>query len=205
MFSRLAILAAFVASVSAISITSPGTSNNWTNDGSQTVSWTSVVTDATNFTIVLTNTDRTLMPINNQVLKALVQTSTGTTTVDPPSAGWPSVGGNYRVNFCKDSEDLNTIYAQSNPFNITAAPVQSGSSTAATAPSKTAGIANTATSGSGSGSAAPTDDTGASGSATDSGSDSSAPTTTGTSAALPAMGMHSGFIGTLVLLGALLA
>ncbi|KAJ7490377.1 hypothetical protein B0H11DRAFT_1719268 [Mycena galericulata] len=133
MFPALVVLA-FAVSVSAISITSPGPSKSWTNDGSQTIDWTSVSTDATNFTITLTNTNTTLVPTvdNNQVLKALVQTSDQTTTVNPPAEGWPAVGGSYRVNFVKSSEDLSTIYAQSDEFNIIAAPAQS-SSPAATA------------------------------------------------------------------------
>ncbi|KAJ7683966.1 hypothetical protein B0H17DRAFT_941248 [Mycena rosella] len=141
MFSSLAIVAAFVASVSAIAVTSPGTSKTWTNDGSQSITWTAVDSDPSNFTIVLTNVsraqNRALMPTNNQILKALVLTNALSTTVDPPSEGWPAVGGTYRVNFCKSSEELNTILAQSNEFNITAAPIQSGSSTTTTTGAKT--------------------------------------------------------------------
>ncbi|KAJ7498724.1 hypothetical protein FB451DRAFT_1202836 [Mycena latifolia] len=170
MFSSLVTVAAFVASVSAIAVTSPGTTSNWTNDGSQSITWTSVSTDPANFTIVLTN-NRSLMPTNNQILKAL-----------------------YRVNFCKDSEDLNTILAQSDEFNITAAPVQSSASTtsfhtaATTATTATTGVASV------------TDGSGASDSATE-----SAPAATGTGAAAPSISVHTGFIGALVLLGAMLA
>ncbi|KAJ6598861.1 hypothetical protein DFH09DRAFT_1129418 [Mycena vulgaris] len=200
MFSPLALIALFVSSASAILITSPGTTKNWTNDGSQTITWTSVSTDPLNFTVVLTNINRSLMPSDNQILKALVLTSAGTTTVDPPSDGWPAVGGTYRVNFCKDSESLNTILVQSDNFNITAAPVQSsasvsGSKTGTTTPT----VANTNT-GAGAGAGTATGSAGASESATDS---ASAPA--GTSGALPAMGVHTGFIGALVLLAAMLA
>jgi hypothetical protein len=54
MFPSLAVVAAFaVASVSAIAVTSPSASKGWTNDGSQIVSWSSVVSDPGNFTILL--------------------------------------------------------------------------------------------------------------------------------------------------------
>jgi hypothetical protein len=53
MFSSLAIVAAFVAAVSAIAVTSPNASKGWTNDGPQSVSWTSVDSDRSNFTILL--------------------------------------------------------------------------------------------------------------------------------------------------------
>ncbi|KAJ6628857.1 hypothetical protein B0H10DRAFT_1777423 [Mycena sp. CBHHK59/15] len=191
MFSSFALAAAFVASVSAIAVTSPGTSHNWTNSG---ITWTSVSTDPSNFTIVLTNTNRALMPTNNQILKALVLTSALTTTVDPPSEGWPSVGGSYRVNFCKDSEDLSSILAQSDEFNITAAPAESGSANGASASKTTTPIAVTGSTGSGA------SNTDAAASSTD-----SAATPSGSSAALPAMSMHTGFAGLLLLLGAFLA
>lgn len=53
MLSSLAIVAAVVASTSAISVTSPSPSAPWTNDGAQLVSWSFVDTDPPNCTIVL--------------------------------------------------------------------------------------------------------------------------------------------------------
>ncbi|KAJ7284024.1 hypothetical protein C8J57DRAFT_1007856, partial [Mycena rebaudengoi] len=114
----LAILfASAVASVSAIHIQSPSATANWTNTGVQKVAWTSVITDPLNFTMVLTNMDRNVMP-NDQILEALTLTSGNMTNVGPPATGWPDVGGGYRVNFCKDSESLDTILAQSAVFQI---------------------------------------------------------------------------------------
>ncbi|KAJ7180304.1 hypothetical protein C8R43DRAFT_1229891 [Mycena crocata] len=191
MISPLATIVAFVASVSAIAITSPGDTNTWTNDGSQT-----------NFTIVLTNINRSLQPTNNQILKALVDTSAGTTTVDPPSEGWPSVGGTYRVNFCKSSEELDSILAQSDEFNITQAKVESSSAPVA---SKTASLAAASTPGSGSAALGGATPNGGSGVGASESASDDAPAPTGSSAALPAIGMPTGFLGALVLLGALFA
>jgi hypothetical protein len=78
---------------------------------------------------------------NDQILEALTLTSgnmvrfvrevgynktdSSQTNVGPPATGWPDVGGGYRVNFCKDSESLDTILAQSPVFQIVAGPVES--------------------------------------------------------------------------------
>jgi len=109
---------AFSASAIAYEVIVPSPSQGWTNNGAQTVSWQLVPTDPSNFTIVLTNTNREVMPQNDLVLDALVVGSLLTTKVNPPSAGWPT-GGTFRVNLVKDTEDLNTILAQSDEFNIT--------------------------------------------------------------------------------------
>jgi len=193
MFSFLAIVAAFVASVSAISITSPNPSQGWTNDGPQVVTWTSVSTDPQNFTIVLENHNTTTTPVQQQ-LAALVNTADGKTTVNPPSEGWPAVGGNYFLKFVKDAEDLNTQLVQSDAFAIKAPAVPSGSSTAAVqTTTPTTGQPTTFINGGSSD---------ASGSASDS---SSAPAATGASAALPAMNVHTGLVGAVMLLSAMLA
>ena len=53
-----------------------------------------------------------------QVLAALVDGSLGSTTVNPPSAGWPSPGTGYVLNFVSEVTNLNAILAQSPPFEI---------------------------------------------------------------------------------------
>jgi hypothetical protein len=53
-----------------------------------------------------------------QVLAALVDGSLGNTTVNPPSAGWPSPGTGYILNFVTEVTNLNAILAQSPPFEI---------------------------------------------------------------------------------------
>ncbi|KAJ6490388.1 hypothetical protein C8R47DRAFT_468370 [Mycena vitilis] len=191
MFSSLAILAAFVASVSAISITSPSGSQNWTNDGPQTIEWSSVSTDQPNCTIVLITAND---PSTAQVLAALVDTNMDKTTVNPPSEGWPAPGSGFRVNFVNSTEDLNTILAQSDPFAIKAAPVESSSAsttpTLATTPTTPTVAPATPTN------SAVAD---ASGSTTDS---ASAPINS--NAALPSLSVHTSLAGALVLLSALL-
>ena len=47
-----------------------------------------------------------------------VDGSTGSIQVNPPSGGFTQ-GSGYRIDFVKSPDDLNTIYAQSNQFNIT--------------------------------------------------------------------------------------
>ncbi|EDR12329.1 GPI-anchored small secreted protein [Laccaria bicolor S238N-H82] len=116
------------ASTLAYSVTSPNGSQGWTNQGAQPLAWQRVNTDRLNFTAVLTNQNRQLLP-TDQVLAALVDGTLGNTTVNPPSGGWPTPGGGYRVNLVQDANDLNTILAQSPEFNITQ-PTSKSSSTA---------------------------------------------------------------------------
>ena len=55
---------------------------------------------------------------SDQVLAALVDGGLGNTTLNPPSAGWPSPGPNYRLNIVANVTNLNEILAQSPPFEI---------------------------------------------------------------------------------------
>jgi len=183
MFKSLAALAALVASVSALQVTSPGANKNFTTDGSNTVSWESVSTDPKNFTIVLTDGN----PSNDQILKALVDTGDGKTTVSPPSTGWPESGEPFQINLCADSQHLTSILAQSAKFFFVDPVVsQSASASVPAVQQQTPAATPTAT---------PTDtaigDTSASG---------SAPAPSGTNAALPAMGLNTALVGALVLL-----
>ncbi|KIK04653.1 hypothetical protein K443DRAFT_675671 [Laccaria amethystina LaAM-08-1] len=124
----ISFLLSVAASALAYSVTSPNGSQGWTNQGAQFLSWTRVNTDRLNFTAVLTNQNRALLP-TDQVLAALVDGTLPNTTVNPPSGGWPTPGGGYRVNLVQDATDLNTILAQSPEFNITQ-PNSTSSSTA---------------------------------------------------------------------------
>jgi len=121
--SAIAFLFSFVASTSAYSITTPNAEVGWTDQGPQNVTWNRVETDPLNFTIVLDN--QSIQGFQMQVLAALVDGTAGSTTVNSHNGGWPT-GSAFRVNFVKDNNNLNTILAQSNQFNITAS---SGSST----------------------------------------------------------------------------
>ncbi|KAF9464361.1 hypothetical protein BDZ94DRAFT_1256266 [Collybia nuda] len=107
----------FAVSALAYQVTAPSASKGWTDTGAQTLTWQRVDTDRLNFTVVLTNEDRSVMPINDQVLAAQVDGTLLTTVLNPPSAGWP-VGQHFRVNLVKSPEELDTILAQSNEFDI---------------------------------------------------------------------------------------
>ncbi|KAI1786654.1 hypothetical protein LXA43DRAFT_1032768 [Ganoderma leucocontextum] len=131
MRSILALLP-FAASALAYSLTGPDAATGWTTSGPNVVAWQMVSTDPANFTIVLDNQNVT--PATSQVLDALVDGTLGNITVNPPSGGWKA-GKGFRVNFVKDSQDLNSILAQSPQFDITA----STSSTFSTSVSATAG------------------------------------------------------------------
>ena len=52
-------------------------------------------------------------------MDAVVNGTLGSVICSTPSGGWPS-GSAFRVNIALDSEDLNTLLAQSSEFNITA-------------------------------------------------------------------------------------
>lgn len=146
-----ATLLAFAASALAYQVTAPTNSTGFSNDGSNTVSWDMVSSDAANFTIVLVNNVRiqlavatpeadsfsqNIFPNYEQILDALVVGSLGTIQVNPPSTGWPS-GSGYQINFVASSQQLNSILAQSNDFSFHA-PTSSSVSGSSGASSSTA-------------------------------------------------------------------
>ncbi|KAF5333630.1 hypothetical protein D9611_002567 [Ephemerocybe angulata] len=112
-----AVVLACASTVLGYTILSPNQSQGWTNQGPQRATWQRVATDRENITIVLTNTNRSLMP-TDQVLSALVDGNLGNMTLNPPSAGWPSPGPGYVLNFASEATNLNQILAQSPPFEI---------------------------------------------------------------------------------------
>lgn len=67
------------------------------------------------------------MPIDNQVLAALVDGTLGSIVANPPSGGWP-IGSGFRVNLVLNPDSLGSILTQSLQFNISSPP---GSSTTA--------------------------------------------------------------------------
>lgn len=129
------------------------------------VAWDRVATDATNFSIVLTNLvsfvppdgyhagadmddyqDRAVLS-SDVVLADLVDaTSANSISVSPPSSGWPTPGGSYRVNLVKSKTEQTTIYAQSTEFNITAGAATETAKTTASG-SQTTGTGTRATGG----------------------------------------------------------
>lgn len=68
------------------------------------------------------------MPLNDQVLDALVDGTQGTIICNPPSGGWP-MGDGFRVNLAQDAQHLDSLLAQSNEFSITAPSSSSGATT----------------------------------------------------------------------------
>lgn len=195
---------ALAASAAAYQVTSPSSSQGWTTAGPNVLSWSRVNTDRLNFTAVLSNqVDQGVLPSGQEVLVALVNGTDNSITVSPPSAGWP-VGYGFRVNLVQDAQNLNTLLAQSDQFNIT----ENGTPTSTSSSASSTG-SSTASASSGSKSSASATSTGSSsGSSSDAlNPSSSAPDSapTHTNAAMPSLGMQSGFIGVLALLGAFLA
>jgi len=184
-----AALLALVASAFAYQVTFPTATEGWTNSGDQTISWVRVDTDPTTFTALLVNVND---PSITQQLAAQVDGTLSNLTVGPPSAGWPSPGAGYRVNFVLNTTELNTILAQSAVFSINASTSTSSSASSTTGTVSSSGttlnVATTATT-----------DT----SATDAASSAATtPFTTGNSAA--ALGVKTGLFGVVALVGALL-
>ncbi|KII94946.1 hypothetical protein PLICRDRAFT_96135 [Plicaturopsis crispa FD-325 SS-3] len=133
MRATAAVFVSLVASAVAYQVTTPSATSGWTTGGPNTLAWDRVDSDRLNFTAVLVNQDRSVLPTNNEVLAALVDGTKGSITVSAPSGGWP-VGSAFQVNLVQDSSDVNTILAQSAQFNITS----SGSSSSSGASTTTA-------------------------------------------------------------------
>jgi len=127
-------LLTLAASAMAYQVTYPTAGTNWTSVGPNKFTWDRVNTDAQNFTLLLTNTDQSVMPQNNLQLAALIDGTLGSFSVNPPSTFFP-VGKGFRLNLVKDTESQSSIYAQSDQFDIINSPqsssrISSGSVTA---------------------------------------------------------------------------
>jgi len=109
-------LLAFISSAFAYTVLTPNSAQGWTNHGAQLLTWTRVDSDRQNFTALLTN--QNITGFQSQVLAALVDGTSGSANLNPPSGGWPT-GDGFRVNLVQDATDLNTILAQSPQFSIT--------------------------------------------------------------------------------------
>jgi len=114
-FSVVALLAAVPLGAFGLSITSPGTLDKWESSGSRTITWKSVSSDPSSFSIHLTNfgvyPPQVLTLADNQL------TSAGTFTF---SSILP-VGDNYRIRFNALVTPTNTgILAESGKFQIVA-------------------------------------------------------------------------------------
>jgi hypothetical protein len=111
----VAVILAFVSCAFAYQVTSPSEAKNWTNSGSQLLTWQRVDTDRLNFTAVLTN--QQISGFESQILAALIDGTTGSQQMNPPSGGWPT-GSGFRVDLVQDAQNLNSILAQSGTFSI---------------------------------------------------------------------------------------
>ncbi|KZT13030.1 uncharacterized protein LAESUDRAFT_719340 [Laetiporus sulphureus 93-53] len=217
-FARAAVVLTFAASAFAYTVTQPSNSSGWNTSGPNTVKWSTVSTDASNITIVLDNQSET--PQYSEVLATDIQGSLGSYTVNPPDGGWKS-GTGFRVNLVKSESEETTIYAQSDDFTITESTSSTYSSGSSTATSSTASFSSTgsvsvtssssgSSSGSLSGSSASTS-SGASASVASSASSGShtatgsASSTSSSSAAAAGMGVQTGLLSLLALLGVALA
>ncbi|KAG1735281.1 uncharacterized protein EDB91DRAFT_1295476 [Suillus paluster] len=129
MHSPTAILLATVTSTFAYQITTPGGPHGWTTAGPNSMTWVRVDTDPLNFTVMLTNQacNPAAMPQGSQILDQYINGTLGQTVCSAPSGGWPE-GYAFQVNLV-NAEDLNTLLAQSDQFNITASISSGGSST----------------------------------------------------------------------------
>jgi len=111
-FSAVALLALPLGAL-GLSITSPGTNDTWDSSGSHTITWQTVSTDPTSFSILLTNFGVYPPQVLNVV--ANQQASAGTFTF---SAFLP-VGDDYRIRFNSINTNQNTgILAESGQFQI---------------------------------------------------------------------------------------
>jgi hypothetical protein len=117
-----------VSSALAYQVTYPAAGTIWTKDGPNKFTWNRVETDSTNFTLLLTNQNRNVMPDDNAVLAALVDGTLGSFPVNAPSTGFP-VGDGFRLNLVKSTEERTTIYAQSPEFAIRPSNTTSSSAT----------------------------------------------------------------------------
>jgi len=131
-------LVALVSSACAYQVLTPSNSSGWTTAGPNIVTWQRVVTDPQNFTMLLVNQNQGVLSGGQEILVALVNGSALTYTVPPPSGGFP-VGTGFQINFVQDTQNVNTIYAQSGQFAITG-------SSSTISPSRDVASASTSTS-----------------------------------------------------------
>jgi hypothetical protein len=68
--------------------------------------------------IIVCQQDRSVLPINNQLLATSVDGTLLSIAVSPTNGQVFPVGSGFRVNFVKSASDMDTIYAQSSQFPI---------------------------------------------------------------------------------------
>ncbi|KIY74220.1 hypothetical protein CYLTODRAFT_416471 [Cylindrobasidium torrendii FP15055 ss-10] len=183
-------LLALAASAAAYKVTSPAEDDIWKTGSDNTLKWDMVSSDRGNFSVFLTNQDRSILPENNVVLNDYVEGSAGSVVVTAPQGGWPS-GKGFRLNLCQDKDHPESILAQSEEFELEKS---ASSSTSAGSSSTTARTSATGT-GSQSQDA----------SATGSSSDSAASASTTPDGAMSITLTHTGIFAALAAVVAMLA
>ncbi|EJD53525.1 hypothetical protein AURDEDRAFT_156763 [Auricularia subglabra TFB-10046 SS5] len=119
LLDTLFVLLQFGAAVVAYQVTLPMARTVWTSTGPNVLSWNRVVTDSRNFTAVLVNQDRSVLPVNNRLLVSFVDGTKGSIQISPSQGTFP-VGSGFQVNLVKSQLEVDTIYAQSQQFTIAA-------------------------------------------------------------------------------------
>ena len=118
---KATILAALVASVSALQVTQPASQASIDVTKENTIEWTTVSTDPSTFSIYLVNENVNLSV--SILLKDSVDSSAGSYKFGPLTGVTP--GADYQIDFDSTSSTNTGILAQSGQFNV----VSSGSST----------------------------------------------------------------------------
>jgi len=142
-FSVLSASLLFVATALGLTVTTPVEGALWdATQNTQTVSWSSVSSDPSSFTISLVN--MAVYPNTNDVLQQNVLTSSGSATVNAPSSGWPT-GQGFQINLIQVNPTGTAILAQSQQFNITGntTPFSSSSSSVKSSSTPSSGSQNT--------------------------------------------------------------
>ncbi|GLB33991.1 putative ser-Thr-rich glycosyl-phosphatidyl-inositol-anchored membrane family protein [Lyophyllum shimeji] len=132
----IALALSSLATTLAYQVIQPNAAVGWSSEGGQLLTWERADTDPLNFTVVLTNVDRSVFPDGDQVLAAQVDGNLKQVYLNPPAGGWPT-GVAFRVNLAQDTDNLNSLYAQSAQFEIKPPNITSSSSTRASTASFT--------------------------------------------------------------------
>ncbi|KAG1867199.1 hypothetical protein DFJ58DRAFT_742926 [Suillus subalutaceus] len=119
MFRRLALTcAALLGIVSAqLTVTSPGTNDWWVASSANTLSWTCSTSPYQNFTILLTNSNPSVLSAPLAII-AVQQNYDCSETITQQQSAQPA-GTGYIVQFAS-TLNITDIYAQSEPFEIKA-------------------------------------------------------------------------------------
>ncbi|KAB5575326.1 hypothetical protein GE09DRAFT_1215111 [Coniochaeta sp. 2T2.1] len=150
MLSNALLTLSLLAAANALTITSPKTNDAWDLSQTNTIEWTSVSTDPSNFSIVLVDNSNA-SGAKETVIKDLVETKENkysfTNFVAAP-------GDKYQIRFRGTTAQNTGIVTQSENFNVTKSGVEQKTSTTGTGPTPTGSGAPVETTAPGSGNGA---------------------------------------------------